>query len=80
MPKRKFRDLDPLPDSAAFDERFARLVDAQLVDAGIVEHASNRLQEFGDRGVGPKHRWRAPMDGCDDRVVPCVAAHRGSSA
>ena len=77
MPKRELGNLVPLPDASAFDEDLAGLVDAQLVDAAVIEHAADRLKEFGDGGVGPQDGRNGPQHrGRTQRGD----SHRGSSA
>ena len=62
VPERELGDLVALPDPGALDEDLARLVHAQLVDAAVIEHAADRLQELGDGGVGPKNGGNCPQD------------------
>ena len=72
VPERELGDLVALPDAGAFDEDLAGLVHAQLVDAAVIEHAADRLQELGDGGVRPQDGGHGPQDR--------RGAHRGSSA
>ena len=72
VPERELGDLVALPDAGALDEDLAGLVHAQLVDAAVIEHAADRLQELCDGSVGPKDGGNGPQGG--------RSAHLGSSA